>query len=155
MQWLYFELAQDISLSSSIYFYKESDVTGDGLLHACFPWDVEHSYLDKRLSKELWLVDRTGFKGYWKEIYKHKDFQKEVCNVWNEKYVSAIQKLISDEPMEYESGLKNLKWYQENIVGIHQLENSRWENMFPWNRCGQIRDFLEVRSGALTNNLKK
>ena len=152
MQWLYFELAQDISLSSSIYFYKESDVTGDGLLHACFPWDVEHSYLDKRLSKELWLVDRTGFKGYWKEIYKHKDFQKEVCNVWNEKYVPAIQKLISDEPMEYESGLKNLKWYQENIVGIHQLENSRWENIYLWNRCGEIEEYLQFRMNALSKH---
>lgn len=150
MQWLYYELAQDISLSSSIYFYKESDISGDGLLHACFPWDVEHSYLDKRLSKELWLIGRTGFKGYWKEIYRHKDFQKELCRIWNEKYIVAIKKLIDDEPMEYESGLRNLKWYQENIVGLHQLENSRWENMYPWNRCGEIREFIGIRSGALS-----
>ena len=103
----------------------------------------------KRLTKELRLVDRTAFQGYWSEIYRHEEFQKALCRVWNEKYVPAIEKLISDEATEYESGLKNLKWYQENIVGIHQLENSRWENMFPWNRCGEIKDFLEFRRGAL------
>lgn len=155
MQWLYYEMAEEISLSSSIYFYKESDVTGDGLLHACFPWDVEHSYVQKRLTKELRLVERTAFQGYWKEIYRHKDFQKELGRVWNEKYVPAIQKMTDDEAKEYENGLKSLKWYQENIVGIHQLENSRWENMFPWNRCGEIREFLGFRMDALLQHLKE
>jgi len=153
MQWLYFELAQEISVSSSIYFYKESDITGDGLMHACFPWDVEHSYVEKRLSEELWMVERTGFKRYWQQIYKHEDFQRELRKVWNEKYVPAIQKMISEEPMEYESGLKNLKWYQENIVGIHFLENSRWETMYPWNRCDEISEFMKVRMNALTKCL--
>lgn len=116
---------------------------------------MEHSYVQKRLTKELRLVERTAFQGYWKEIYRHKDFQKELCRVWNEKYVPAIQKLINDEATEYETGLKNLKWYQDNIVGIHQLENSRWENMFPWNRCGEIGEFLEFRMDALSQHLKE
>lgn len=155
MQWLYYEMAEEISLSSSIYFYKESDITGDGLLHACFPWDVEHSYVQKRLTKELRLIDRTAFQGYWKEIYRHEDFQKELCRVWNEKYVPAIRKMTADEATEYESGLRNLKWYQENIIGVHQLENSRWETMFLWNRCGEIREFLEFRMDALSQHLKE
>lgn len=153
MQWLFYELAQDISLYSSIYFYKESDITGDGLLHACFPWDVEHSYLEKRLSEDLWLIDHVPSEKYWVQIYQHEDFRKELCEVWNSKYVPAIQRLIGDEPMEYEDGMKNLSWYQENIVGIHYLENSRWGNSFLWNRCGQIRDFIEIRSNALSRHL--
>lgn len=106
MQWLCYELSQDISLSSSIYFYKESDITGDGLLHACFPWDVEHSYVENRLSEEMWLIEKESFCGYWSRFYKHKDFQSEVCKMWNKKFVPAIEKLIADKPIEYENGLK-------------------------------------------------
>ena len=155
MQWICYELADDISLSSSIYFYKESDITGDGLLHACYPWDVEHSYVESRLSEDLWLTRNTSLKRYWQQIYKHEDFQKEVWRVWNEKYVPAIQKLIYNEPMEYDSGLKNLRWYQDKLVGVHYMENSRWETMYLWNRCGEIRDFMEFRLNALSKQLIK
>jgi hypothetical protein len=99
------------------------------------------------------MLTRTGFKRYWQQIYKHEDFQKELWRVWNEKYVPAIQKMIFEEPMEYESGLKNLKWYQENIVGIHFVENSRWETMYPWNRCEEIRNFMAVRLNAVSREL--
>ena len=150
MQWLCYELAQDISLNSSIYFYKESDITGDGLLHACFPWDVEHSYVESRLSDDMWIVNFISPDEYWTRIYEHEDFQKELCKVWNEKFVPAVQRMIDDEAVEYESGLKNLAWYQEYLVGIHYLENSRWENMHLWNRCGEIKDFMEVRLNALS-----
>ncbi len=154
MQWLYYELVQEISTNSSIYFYKESDITGDGLLHACFPWDVEHSYVENKLSKDLWLIGRTSLKGYWKELYRHEDFRQEICRVWNENYVPTIKKLIADKPIAYENGLKNLKWYQENIVGLHYLENSRWETIYLWNRCGEIRDFMEFRLEALSNHFQ-
>lgn len=42
-QWLFYELNTEISMSSSIYYYKQSEVDGDGLLHACYPWDMEHA----------------------------------------------------------------------------------------------------------------
>ena len=121
----------------------------------CNPWDVEHSYVEKRLSNELWLVERTGFKRYWQTIFKHEDFKDELCKVWNEKYVPAIQKITSDEPKGDESGLKNLKWYQENIIDIHQLGNSRWNTMYLWNRCGEISKFMEFRLGVLEKHLNK
>lgn len=154
MQWLIYELVQEGSLSSSIYFYKESDITGDGLLHACFPWDMEHSYLMYELSEELWLVGGNAFRGYWDAIYKHKDFQEELYRVWEAKFVPAIQKMLTEEPMRYESGLKNLSWYQHNIVEVHQLENSRWKTMYPWNRCGEIAEFLRMRLEVLSEKLK-
>lgn len=154
MQWLIYELVQERSLSSSIYFYKESDITGDGLLHACFPWDMEHSYLMYELSEELWLVGGNAFRGYWDAIYKHEDFQAELYRVWEEKFVPAIEKMLAEEPQEYESGLKNLSWYQHHIVDAHQLENSRWKTMYPWNRCSEIKEFLRIRLEALSVKLK-
>lgn len=154
MQWLIYELVQEGSLSSSIYFYKESDITGDGLIHACFPWDMEHSYLMYELSEDFWLVDGNAFRGYWNAIYMHEDFQQELYRVWEAKFVPAIQKMLEEEPMEYDSGLKNLSWYQSNIIEVHQLENSRWKTMYPWNRCAEIKEFLAFRLDALSENLK-
>ena len=153
MQWLIYELMQEGSVSSSIYYYKESDVTGDGLLHACFPWDMEHSYLMHELSEELWLADDGAYRGYWNALYVHEDFQAELYRVWMEKFVPAIERILDENPIELEGGLKTLSWYQENIVGLHQLENSRWNGMYPWNRVGEIREFLTVRLDVLSNKL--
>ena len=155
MQWLIYELVQEGSVSSSIYYYKESDVTGDGLLHACFPWDMEHSYLMHELSEELWLADDGAYRGYWNALYVHEDFQAELYRVWREKFVPAIQKILAEDPKEYDSGLRTLSWYQENIVGLHQLENSRWKEMYPWNRIGEIKEFLSFRLEALSDRLAK
>ena len=81
--------------------------------------------------------------------------KKPQISIEKNKAVLTCKVLIDDEEREYENGLKNLKWYQENIVGIHQLENSRWENMFPWNRCGEIGEFLEFRMDALSQHLRE
>lgn len=155
MQWLIYELVQEGSVSSSIYYYKESDITGDGLLHACFPWDMEHSYLMHELSEELWLADDGAYRGYWNALYKHEDFRKELYRVWNEKFVPAIQKMLDENPIEYDSGLKTLSWYQENVAELHQLENSRWNGTYPWNRVGEIKEFLTFRLEALSEKLQK
>ena len=63
--------------------------------------------------------------------------------------------MIDDEPMEYESGSRNLAWYADYVVGIHYLENSRWYTMYLCNRCGEIRDFLEFRLYALSKHLNE
>lgn len=95
------------------------------------------------------------FVVHWRQIYQHEDFRKELCKVWNTNFVPAIQKMIDDEAVEYESGSKNLAWYEEYVVGIHYLENSRWDTMYLWNRCGEIRDFLEFRLDALSKHLNE
>jgi len=150
MQWLIYELEEESSLNSSIYFYKESDVTGDGLLHACYPWDMEHSYVMDRDLNLLWMEWFDQFKGYWTSLWAHEDFKTEVYNIWKEKFIPAIEKMIAEESMEYDSGLRNLSWYQENIVEISNLENSRWEMVNPWNRCNEIRSFLKTRMEVLS-----
>lgn len=155
MQWLLYELVQEGSMSSSIYFYKESDVTGDGLLHACFPWDMEHSYNMTEKIGELW---NTGDKaetlyGYWSVFYSHEDFQEELREVWNEKFVPAIELMTSENAVITENGMKNLRWYEEEIEDLSLLENSRWRKMNPLNRCQTNREFLKIRLNALTELL--
>lgn len=151
MQWLMYELQQEISLNSSIYYYKESDVDGDGLIHACQPWDVESSYIFNEVGTDLWM---TGAKektlsGYWKAFYQHEDFRKAVSEVWQQKFVPALEFMLSSEPQITETGARNLNWHRLIIEDIHKLESSRWQYSYPWKRLEEIEAFLMIRSTAL------
>ena len=152
MQWLIYELVQEGSMSSSIYFYKESNVTGDGLLHACFPWDMEHSYIMSENVQNIWnLTEKSEtLYGYWKAFAKHEDFMQELSRVWKERFVPAIDTMIAEESIVTESGMKNLRWYEEQMEQMSHLENSRWRKMNPQNRCQINREFLQLRKEILS-----
>lgn len=155
MQWLCYELVQEGSMSSSIYFYKESDITGDGLLHACFPWDMEHSYAMSDRLDVLWNVTEKmeTLQGYWTVWYLHEDFKDQIRSVWNEKFIPAIETMIAEEAIETQSGMRNLRWYEERIADLDRLENSRWRKMHPLNRCQVNREFLKIRMEVLSRIL--
>lgn len=150
MQWLLYELVQEGSMSSSIYFYKESEVTGDGLLHACFPWDMEHSYLLYGPMQQMWLKDSETLSSYWSRFWIHEDFRIAANQVWQERFVPAIEKMILKEPIETETGVKNLCWYEEQIGALSMMETSRHRKMNPYNRCQSIREFLQIRKDVLS-----
>lgn len=153
MQWLIYELVQEGSMSSSIYFYKESEVTGDGLLHACFPWDMEHSYILSEKLQDIWNLTEKAetLYGYWAVFCQHEDFKQELRRVWEEKFLPAIDLMIAEEALETASGMKNLRWYEERIAGIDHLENSRWRKMYPLNRCQTNREFLKIRKEVISS----
>lgn len=155
MQWLIYELVQEGSMSSSIYFYKESDVSGDGLLHACFPWDMEHSYVLSDKLGDIWNVtEKAGtLYGYWKIFYSHEDFREQLRKVWTEKFIPAIDTMIAEEAIETSAGMRNLRWYEERIGEMDHLENSRWRKMHPLNRCQMNREFLNGRKEILSTLL--
>lgn len=148
MQWLMYELSQEDSMFSSIYYYKESDVFGDGLIHACYPWDMERSYMT--LDKIEQFGNVIGKGEYWASFYKHEDFRKEICRVWIEKFIPALEIMIAEESIETESGLKNLSWYEEYLTEISRLENSRWASGNMIEKCEMIREILTVRMDVLT-----
>ena len=150
MQWLLYELVQEGSMSSSIYFYKESEVTGDGLLHACFPWDMEHSYLMYGPIQEMWLKESETLSSYWSQFWKHEDFRAAANRIWRTKFVPAIEQMVDENVNVTKSGVKNLRWYEENIGSSSVMETSRWRKMNPYNRCQSIREFLKIRKDALS-----
>ena len=154
MQWLLYELVQEGSMSSSIYFYKESDVTGDGLLHACFPWDMEHSYLLYGPMQQMWLKDSETLSSYWSRFWIHEDFRNAVNKAWESKFIPAIDQMITGEAIETKSG-GNLRWYEERIGSFSVMETSRWRKMNPYNRCQSIREFLQIRKDTLSVLLKE
>ncbi len=153
-QWLLYELAEEASLGSSIYFYKESEKYGDGLLHACYPWDMEQSYIQER-QDVLWNVKVKGkaMYGYWGVCYTHEDFRQEVRRVWNEKLVPIVEFMIQEGAAESNSGLKNINYYINELETINRLERSRWNDVNPIGKCIEINTFLAARLNTLNELL--
>lgn len=149
MQWLLYELAQEDSMKSSIYYYKESEIDGDGLLHACYPWDLERSYCNLEQLNEFWNVHMQG--EYWQAFYQHEDFREEVSRVWEKKLLPAVELMIAQESVETESGFKNLSWYEKQLKQINYIENIRWNESDMLEKCETIRYILSVRKDVLTS----
>ena len=147
-QWLIYELLQEWSMHSSVYFYKESNVTGDGLLHACYPWDLEHSYLMNENMNRLWNVEEQ--EDYWSEYYRHEDFRALAKKIWFEEFVPAVSFMIEEEAKETRDGFKNISWYKENISYIQELETGRWDTVDPMAKCESIREFLSLRLDTIS-----
>lgn len=152
-QWLMYELSMESSIRSSVYYYKESNVTGDGLLHACYPWDVERSFVMKDTVGEFGSV--AGQDEYWAAYYQHEDFRKEAGKVWNEKFIPAIDFILDKQIMDTETGMKNLSWYETNIAEISRLESTRWNACNMLAKCDMIRTILEIRREVISEELSK
>ena len=155
MQWLMYELEQEMSLNGSLYYYKESDISGDGLIHACYPWDMEHSYLLSEKNKRFWHIDAHdgALEGFWEALYHHDDFKEEVAKIWVNRLAPAVEKMLADDPSETENGFRNLNWYRQNMFDMHLLENSRWRTGNPWDKITTIEEFLRIRLESLTELL--
>lgn len=152
MQWLMYELSMESSIRSSVYYYKESNFTGDGLLHACYPWDVERSFVMKDTVNEFGSV--AGQDEYWSVYYQHQEFRESTNKVWNSNFIPAINFMLDSRPMVTDAGVKNLVWYEENITDIHHLENSRWNASDLFVKCDMIRSILEIRKDVITEELE-
>ena len=152
-QWLMYELSQEDSMYSSIYYYKESDVLGDGLLHACYPWDMERSYMKVEESDIFGKINDKGI--YWGSFYKHEDFKGKAAEIWEKEFVPAILYMIAEQANETESGLRNLSWYQNDLWEISKLENSRWISSNMIEKCELIREILNIRNAVISVEFQK
>lgn len=153
MQWLIYELLQETSMHSSIYYYKESDIHGDGLLHACYPWDLEHSYLMNENIDELWNVKVQD--EYWSQYYKHEDFRVEVEKIWQGRFVPVVERMIEKEVVWENDGFKNISGYQKECATLYRLDGARWSDVDSMQKCELIREFLQIRLDVLNDILNK
>lgn len=153
MQWLMYELSMEDSLASSIYYYKESEITGDGKIHACYPWDLERSFQTMDGTDKFGSVNSMG--KYWESFYQHEDFKKELARVWYEKFIPAIDYMTLEEGFENEEGVKNLRWHLSQLSEINRLEKSRWHTADMESKCELIREIMLARKDVITSYLPK
>lgn len=152
MQWLMYELSMEDSLLSSVYYYKESDISGDGVLHACYPWDLERSFVNFDEIENFSNVNTRG--QYWASFYQHKDFREILAHVWKERFIPAIDYMTSETPLENDLGIRNLRWHLYQIDSVNFLENSRWVLSDMELKCEQIRAFMLIRKDVISSALE-
>ncbi len=149
-QWILQELNTESSLTSSVYFYKDSDEQGDGKLHALYLWDMEHSLTRGGMARASWIASKCEPDEFWSQFYRHKDFAKLVNEVWNTKFLPAIQASLQDETGEQEQGLCGLSWYEEQYRQDDEVNQSRWEKSSMTEKTEKIRYIYTERSDFLT-----
>jgi len=154
-QWLFYELNTENSITSSVYFYKDSDETGDGLLHACYPWDMEHSLTRSSYVTYSWFATTQKPTDYWAQFYQHRDFAELVYQEWMEKFLPAIQKALDENENKSLStgGICSLNWYESVYEQDAKLNNSRWKNSIFDEKMKKIRRIYRGRSKFLSKTL--
>lgn len=153
-QWLFYELNEENSLGSSVYFYKDSDETGDGKLHASWMWDLEHSLARSSAAGMSWFANvRNDPDDYWTQFYRHADFRELVYEEWEEKFVPAIEKALDASTGEDPKGVSSLDWYLEAYGEDGALEHDRWNGNSLEAKIEKIRYIYEVRKAFLSRAL--
>lgn len=152
-QWLMYELNEDYSVVSSIYFYKDSDLTGDGLLHASWLWDLEHSltYNDSKASRSFFAYYCPN--DWWMQLYRHRDFAEIVYQEWIQKFVPALEKALSPDYISNTGGIGSLNWYLEEYGDDGRLNNTRWVECNYEDKMARIQYIYTVRKDFLTKSL--
>ena len=149
-QWILQELNTESSLTSSVYFYKDSDEEGDGKLHGLYLWDMEHSLTRGGMVHASWIASKCKPDEFWAQFYRHKDFSELVNEVWNTRFLPTIQDSLQDETGKQEPGLHALSWYEEQYRQDDGLNRSLWEQSSMEEKTEKIRYIYTERSAFLT-----
>lgn len=149
-QWLMYEFNSEGSMAGSVYFYKDSDVFGDGLIHAGYVWDVEHSF---KYDPEMLFIPAKSydfFSNYWGILYKHNDFAELVKEEWNKNFLHAVNILLQEYPVENVNGLSSLCWYKEEYQNVFLANEKRWPSCRLNEKVEGINDFVRRKSNFLS-----
>ncbi|HHZ05215.1 MAG TPA: starch-binding protein [Clostridiales bacterium] len=123
---------------SSCFFYKDSDITGDGKIHASPCWDfdvalgnltstkdgVKMTSYDKWFQKDAYLSNTRGVRTIFGQLCQHSDFNEEVTKLWNESFIPAFN--IAFGISEQTDRLKSLKTLENEVQSSSVLNYTRW-----------------------------
>lgn len=138
------ELSKNVDVAlTSFYFYKDSDLNGDGKLHATPAWDFDIAFgnyndtiTDERSPLGL-LVPTTYIGGadwnvassvptIFTQLFKHQDFVTAVCNEWTSNFYDTAKSLVADTTSGNER-LKSIKEYQTMLDPSAKMNFNRWD----------------------------
>jgi len=125
--------------ATSFFFYKESDLVGDGLLRAAPPWDFDLT-LGIRFERDgVDLADPEAFfvnqgRISWNPDYtphilaalwQHEEFRELAMEIWREEFAPVVVGLI--DPTVETNTLMTVREYEERIRDSIRMEWVRWE----------------------------
>lgn len=139
LMYLLEELSVNIDTGiSSCFFYKDSDLTGDGKLHAAPVWDYDVAFGNLNIEKDgvsMLSTDKV-FAGICKryntnyytviaQLAQHEDLVEEAARLWNERFVPAIE--ILNGSAEGQNRLKSFDEYSQLLEDSAKMNYTRWE----------------------------
>ncbi|MEE0060715.1 MAG: CotH kinase family protein [Acutalibacteraceae bacterium] len=170
-------LLQEFSLNidggiSSCYFYKDSDITGDGKVHASPCWDFDVALGNLNIEKDgvhmtdynSWFIKNSwGVSDYtiFAQLCQHEEFLQEVEKVWNEKFVPAYNIAMGntagtgrlksiyeyDALLESSSIMNYTKWDITTTLLVPESGKTQDEQM------KYLENFIKGRFEFLNNNI--
>lgn len=139
------ELSKNIDIGlTSLYMYKDSDLTGDGKLHMAASWDFDTAFGIYKDSEN----DGSGARGLmgpdscilgegdhftdnptiFNSLFDHKDYLDCVIEQWNNNLYDKIQTLLKDKSSDTKR-LKTLKEYADSMKKSVDMNFSRWDTL--------------------------
>ncbi|MEE0059705.1 MAG: CotH kinase family protein [Acutalibacteraceae bacterium] len=150
-------LLQELSVNidggiSSCYFYKDSDLNGDGKVHAspCWDFDVSLGNLTnekdgvKMTSNDKWFIKNSyrysNTRTVFSQLCQHDDFMAEVEKIWREKFVPALD--IAMGKADGNHRLQSIYDYDALLEASTEMNYIRWD----------LRETLLVSGSGLTQD---
>lgn len=152
-QWAVLELISENSIMCSIFFYKESDITGDGLIHAGYVWDVEHAFMGRSQQINTSTVQRKHMQNYWGVLYSHDDFAEAVLEEWTKMCSPAVDILLQEEEKSDIEGVGSLTYYLDFYERAAMVNETRWNSCVWQEKIDDLYQFLEKKQAFLETAL--
>lgn len=137
------ELSKNLDAAiTSFYIYKESNVTGDGKMHAAPVWDFDVAYgnfndgkRDCSSSSGLWVRNGKLLDGNYNlssndtvfaRLFSQSDFEEAVIKEWNTNFYSKAKILLNGTSSETER-LMSIDQYKDSIYSSASMNFKRYK----------------------------
>lgn len=183
-------LIQEFSMNldsgiTSFYFYKDSDITGDGKLHAAPVWDFDVALGNYPSRDGTSLQDPTQWWARYSAMYgnsskynvmaqaaQNTEVWTKVKELWQSKFMPAIKVLLG-ESTDYEATkIKSLDAYKAEVSASAAMNFIQWRDLLenPWNHSAEsfvdtgttydanieyLRKFMTSRRDFMNSNLSE
>lgn len=147
-----FTQTQD-AFKTSFYIYKDSDITGDGLLHATTAWDFDLAYGNVIISDSVsdWLTPkRQNFIG---KIISTPKVIKRVSEIWLSEMGDIISEVLSDE-IDNCNELQ-LSSYESFIYAASNRNAYIWPNSDWKAEKLSVSEFIFERAAAVSESIER
>ena len=129
---------------TSVFLYKESELDGDGLLHAGPAWDYDSSLGNNGGTKafevpvrltdpeqqfyNITIARHSEYPFIYSELYRQQDFRARMSELYSELFVPAIDILLKNGD-DSASQVKNYLSYVNDIEAAADMNFKRWQIM--------------------------
>lgn len=181
-------LLQEFSMNldsgiTSFYLYKDSDLTGDGKLHAALVWDFDvalgnytsRNGTDFTDPTQWWakisrMYDNSSKYNVMAQAVQHEEVWNKVKELWQSEFMPAIKYILGESTAYTATKIKTLDAYKAEVSASAAMNFIQWRDLMenPWNHSSEsfvntgltyddnieyLRNFMTKRCDFLNRNL--